>query len=64
MSAYVYGYGRTKHIRDTSERAQRFGVTRGEWGLCGAPGGYPTEEPERPTCKRCLKMSGSENHDR
>jgi hypothetical protein len=56
---FVYGYGRTKHIYGWTETAANFfgrGTVESQFGLCGAAGGYPSREPDRPTCKRCLSM--------
>lgn len=47
---FVYGYGRTKHIRDP----YYLGPTK---GLCGAFGGYPMDAPDRPLCKRCERKA-------
>lgn len=48
---WVYGYGATKHIEDpTAKDARQRGIP---YALCGVPGGFPREEPERPVCKRC-----------
>lgn len=52
---YVYGYGRTKHIFDETREGR--GWRESEPALCGAYGGYPREEPERPVCKRCAKAA-------
>jgi hypothetical protein len=55
MPEYIYGYGSTKHIPDSS----RLDPAR-PWdgpGLCGAYGGYPEPRPNRPVCKRCLKRA-------
>lgn len=51
---FVYGYGRTKHIADPRVTTP----IRGDAvALCGAYGGYPYAEPERPVCKRCQKKA-------
>ena len=53
---FIYGYGATKHI--SSGEFQKDGYDKGrEMALCGAHGGYPRDEPDRPTCKRCEKKA-------
>lgn len=53
---FIYGYGATKHIGTGAITVS--GYYKGhEIALCGAHGGYPHDEPERPTCKRCLKKA-------
>lgn len=47
---YVYGWGRTKHIRDKDSQYPK--------GLCGASGGNPVNN-RRPVCKTCLKIAGT-----
>jgi hypothetical protein len=57
---YVYGFGRTKHIYGKTETARNYfgrGYVAHDFGLCGAAGGFPDEEPQRPVCKRCLRMA-------
>lgn len=51
--AYVYGYGKTKHL-PASDGSKMWGRPA---GLCGAPGGYPRDEPQRPLCKRCERKA-------
>lgn len=46
---FIYGYGQMKHI---AAEVKFLGY---ETGLCGANGGYPQEQPQRPICKRCLQ---------
>lgn len=55
MAEYVYGYGKTKHILDSARQPDD--AFRETVGLCGAFGGYPFEEPERPLCMRCEKIA-------
>jgi hypothetical protein len=47
---YVYGWGRTKHIKDPAVKWPK--------GLCGAGGGNQYAERQRghrmPVCKHCL----------
>lgn len=51
---YLYGYGAKKHIASGVKKADDY---RGdEEALCGAFGGFPRDEPERPVCKRCWKQ--------
>lgn len=54
---FIYGYGATKHLPSGAKTVEWGGRAGYELGLCGAAGGYPREEPERPTCKRCLKKA-------
>lgn len=56
---WVYGYGRTKHIKDdTGTAGNRYRVHQGEdVGLCGAYGGHPNPKPDRPVCKRCQRIA-------
>jgi hypothetical protein len=52
---WIYGYGATKHIENLEAKDNR--QTDLPYALCGAVGGYPRDEPERPVCKRCAAKS-------
>lgn len=54
MTEYIYGYGATKHIAGTEGTSDDY---RGQPALCGAYGGFPIAQPERPVCKRCAKQA-------
>ena len=60
MPEYVYGYGRTKHIYGWSKHAPSMfgrGMVEHRFGLCGAAGGFPDPEPDRPVCKHCERAA-------
>lgn len=48
---WLYGFGRTKHIRDEQRRINAYGPA-----LCGVFGGNSLDRPHLPVCKRCERL--------